>query len=154
MKGLAVCCFALLVLLLHLVSVVLAASSDLNSAKLCPRGTYGQSNGYAPCVPCPKGRYGLESGIASSSCSGQCPPGKYGNKFGQTSEEDGCFDCPRNSYASFSGTTSEHCTPCAAGKFHRDRGMTSSTACATCDSGYLDNYCQYEDTLETMGRIN
>ena len=145
--------FILILIMDQMICTVYASSSDLNSAKLCPRGFYGLKNGYAPCVPCPKGRYGLESGIGSSSCSGQCPPGKYGNKFGQTSEQDGCFKCPRNSYSSTSGTTSEHCTPCAAGKFHARTGQSSAVACVTCAAGYLDNACQFADTLEMNGRV-
>lgn len=127
------------------------SSKDLTSDKVCPRGFFG-NNGVRPCTPCPKGYYGLESGLSSDLCSAACPTGRYNDKVGAISQDD-CRECPRNSYSSSTGTTSQHCTPCDAGKFHTSTGQVSASACLTCEPGYLDNACQFEETLEMQGLV-
>ena len=137
------------VLLACLLGIIFASTTEKT---ICSRGYWGE-DGYAPCSPCPKGRYGLVSGMTSSLCSAACPAGKWSNKWAAVSEDD-CRDCPRNSYSTSIGTTSEHCTACAFGKFSTGTGMSTSGACQPCETGYLDNYCIFDETLAGKGTLN
>ena len=134
--------------------VLLASLIDASTTEktICGRGYWG-TNGYAPCSPCPKGRYGLISGMTSSTCSAACPDGKWSDRWAAISEDE-CRDCPRNSYSTSTGTTDEHCTPCANGKFSTETGMSSAGACITCETGYLDNKCIFDETLAGKGTLN
>ena len=143
---------AMVFALMLLVLLVGLGDASTTEKTLCGRGYWG-TDGYAPCSPCPKGRYGLVSGMTSSDCSAACPAGKWSNKWGQMSE-DSCRDCPRNSYSTSTGNTNEHCTACTAGKFSTGTGMSTSGACTLCETGYVDNYCIFDETLAGKGALN
>ncbi|KAL2085398.1 hypothetical protein ACEWY4_018718 [Coilia grayii] len=79
----------------------------------CAAGTYQDQPGQTQCAPCPAGFF---CAIEGSHTPTMCPEGHY---------------CPL-------GTQSGHDSPCPAGTFSDQRGLTSRSQCAPCPPG---QYC-------------
>eukprot|EP00947_MAST-08B_sp_MAST-8B-sp1_P004481 g4481.t1 len=108
----------------------------------CSLGTFqhhGTNSGKRPdkCESCRVGQFQDEAG--ASSCK-PCPPGKYGNQPGRTSE-DNCKDLPPGYFSKVEGLdgnfeNNKNVQLCAPGKFgSTSGGEASDVACELCASG-------------------
>ncbi len=88
------------------------------------------------CIPCPRGKYGSSTGLQDSSCSGNCPLGKFSTQLALTDVGE-CKMCPLGRYGSATGMYDPLCSSaCAAGKYVQVYPAKSSAACVLCPLGY------------------
>ena len=93
-----------------------------------------------------KGTYSSAEGVPSEVKCIKCPPGKAGNKTGQSSEATGCSECDAGKYTQASGQAScqdctegsstkgsSYCSPCPAGHFLNR--TTTPPSCSKCQAG-------------------
>jgi len=142
----------------------------------CNKGTYNPSTGAttsSACIPCPASTYcpsdgmtmyntcflgtfsGTRGAISSSVCT-PCAPGTYG--FGLITNQSQCLPCPTGSYCN-GGTVIEcpagtYCppraagpTPCPAGLYGSDAGLSTAACNGLCQAGY---YCNAGSTTSTQ----
>jgi hypothetical protein len=112
----------------------------------CSAGTFGNKSGLTAskaCSNCTSGRYSTASGALTEATCNLCPQGlfcaltsaaptpcsagKYGNKTGQTVENEACSNCTSGKYSNSSGASV--CTTCPQGHFCYGTGETAPTPC-------------------------
>lgn len=128
-------------------SVVIALTSALQAAAMCPPGTTsGNSSG--ECVACHAGRWSAAGTAACIECAAgkwtslpgatacaPCPSGTWSTARGLLSES-ACANCTAGKYSSQEGASSEDsCHLCIAGKWGGNEGATSASMCIDCPSG-------------------
>ena len=111
---------------------------------ICPSGSWcGASTSTATITPCTAGTYNpYTGGTSSSSCSFNCPPGKY-CPAGSSAPAGLCTDgyyCPQ-------GTGAANANACPAGTYSTGPGLKSQTECVKCPAGY---YCAAATTIATL----
>ncbi|KAJ8614274.1 hypothetical protein CTAYLR_001146 [Chrysophaeum taylorii] len=96
------------------------------------------------CEDCPRGRYGESEGLASQSCTAECPLGTYRDRTGAKSSDD-CLSCPPGKYGNRKGLTTRDCSgDCPAGKYSSVWALTTPTECQSCPEGYRGWQCTWE----------
>ena len=101
------------------------------------------SDSVVPVISCPPGKYRVPSTSDYSKYSGQriegchfCPRGKYGEESGLTSSSCSA-DCPKGRYRDTKGAiTAEDCMLCPPGKVGDDEGFMTSECGGNCEDGY------------------
>jgi hypothetical protein len=98
----------------------------------CTPGTWSVGGSYpAVCAPCSAGSYGNVLATSSSTCSGPCPVGTYGQAGWES-----CVPCPVGRYGNVSEQTTANCSGAcsAAPGFGCDLGAVSATG-TLCPAG-------------------
>ena len=122
------------------------AGDTLSPCRVCPAGTYVDTQGANSCTKCPSGTYNNDGKQVDpafhddvSDCLAQmCPPGRYLDSDnaalaaeGQTSFSiESCALCNAGKYSS--SVSSESCTDCPAGTYSSQQG---SVVCLECVRG-------------------
>ena len=131
------------------------------SCYTCPRGKYRKAGlRRSECVHCPRGRYGATAGLTSSTCTANCPSGRYNDRLGAKSPDD-CKLCPSGKYGAATGlATSECSSSCPSGYYSATFGLDSSSLCDECPVGYRGWQCTHALTprrghfISTDGHID
>ena len=135
---------------------ILQVNPPMITNHACPNGTtnglYGASS-EQNCTKCTLGTYSLgKAGGSTTMCPGQCVPGQYGAKEGQSDNDIGkaCKDCEAGEYSPVSGSAQcltcsigsytemkkqSRCIPCAIGTYGIKSGSNSSRECKPCPKG-------------------
>lgn len=135
--------------------------TGIATALPCPRGTFRPSGiDDAECELCPLGRYGSIEGLTKSTCTADCPVGRYNDERGAMTEDD-CLFCPPGKFGASVGQKTRECSgSCPAGKYSSEFGITNEAQCVTCPTGYRGWQCSWELSprrghfVSTDGKIN